>query len=373
MLRLKCCICNSNINHIYEQSNIPIKLSCTNKPKFKQNNLSFSQCINCKTIQLDKLIPLDILYSKSHNFNMIGNLWNNYFDYFVSLIDNLIYNKNILEIGCPSGKIANKSNNYNKWFIIEPNKNTNIIFNEKINFISTYFDQNFNINEIIHIIIHSHLFEHIYDFDIFLQKCYDILCDNGQMIFSIPDMDYIQKNNIAPFLGIFFEHTVFLNVNNVKYLLNKNNFEICNIYYYNNHSIIFHCSKKNILNCLNTYSNILIDNTNLYNDFFNCINIYNEFILKCNNIITSKNIYIFGASYNTQLLIAFGLSHPKLKGILDNCFDKQNKYLYGFNLQIYNPNILINNDCIVILKNGLYCNEIYNQIINLNNKTIIIT
>jgi hypothetical protein len=46
--------------------------------------------------------------------------------------------------------------------------------------------------------------------------------------------------------------------------------------------------------------------------------------------------------------------------------------LYGYNLQIFSPEVLVNNNCIVILKNGYYSNEIKEQIKNININTIII-
>ena len=61
-----------------------------------------------------------------------------------------------------------------------------------------------------------------------------------------------------------------------------------------------------------------------------------------------------------------------IKGILDNCKEKQNKFLYGFNLKIYDTNIITNKNCIIILKNGYYVNEILKQIKSLNVNTEII-
>jgi hypothetical protein len=83
-------------------------------------------------------------------------------------------------------------------------------------------------------------------------------------------------------------------------------------------------------------------------------------------------VYLFGASYNTQYLLTLGIEENNIKGILDNSRDKEGKYLYGYSLIIYNPHILINNDSIVILKNGYYVNEIKKQILNINPNTYII-
>lgn len=366
--RTKCCICNNKLKNIYCLQNMPIKLFCSKEPNITMSNLSFSQCLECKTIQLDNLIPPNELYSESHNYTSVGKVWNNYFNLFCEKINPIITNKNVLEIGDPSGKIANTINSYNKWYIIEPNKNKKINFKENIEFIEGFFDENFSTNKKIDIIVHSHLFEHIYEPNVFLNKCYDILIENGEMFFGIPNIEYIAEKELCPFLGIFFEHTVFLNKSNVCYLLEKNGFEIIEIIDYLTHSILFHVKKtKNIKN-----QRLIIKD--YYNSFLNTLNNYQSFINQCNEIIlhNNKKVFLFGASYNTQFLLALGLNRKNISGILDNCEDKHYKYLYGYDLQIFNPQIIQNQECIIILKNGYYVNEIKEQILTLNKNTIVL-
>ena len=99
--------------------------------------------------------------------------------------------------------------------------------------------------------------------------------------------------------------------------------------------------------------------------FFELISKYAEFVEKCNNLMatTEKAIYIFGASYNTQILLSFGLDGRRIRGILDNCKEKHHKYLYGTRLQISAPT---EHEYLVILKNGYYAAEIRNQLLSLN-------
>ena len=371
MIRNKCVICSGDLNNIYSLNNVPLTLGCVDIPIYKYDTLSYSSCNICNTIQLDKLIPLTILYEKSHNFISVGNIWNNYFDLFVENIKDIIYNKIVLEIGCPTGKIANLCNNYNKWYAIEPNININSYKDKNIICINKFVDEDIiNHVEKIDVIIHSHLFEHIYEPNIFLKTCYELLKADGEMFFGVPNMQYIADNSIAPFFGVFFEHTIFLNNENIIYLLKINNFQLINIYYYQNHSIFFHVKKNT-----NIDNNCIIPKINSISYFNKNITTYNEFIVKCTkeiSLIENKKIYIFGASYNTQILLAMGLTNLKIDALLDNCIEKQNKYLYGYNLLIKSPAILKDNDSIVILKNGVYSNEIYEQIMNINSNTYII-
>jgi len=64
----------------------------------------------------------------------------------------------------------------------------------------------------------------------------------------------------------------------------------------------------------------------------------------------------------------------KLKGILDNCKEKQGSFLSGYSLQIYSPDIIKDlSNCIVIIKNGYYTNEISKQLLSINDKITIVS
>jgi predicted SAM-dependent methyltransferase len=378
--RLECAICFSELHHVYKIDNMPIKLSCIDTPDLTSEQLSFSICKVCNTIQLDKLIPLDVLYSSSHNTVSVGKVWEGYFQLFCKIIETHIINKNIIEIGDPSGRIANASNGFSNWYIVEPNKNETIIFKKNIHFISDFFDENFNINgkikekQSIDIIVHSHVFEHMYSPNTFLKKCYEILTASGEMIFGIPNMQHIALNELAPCLGIFFEHTIFLNKENVSYMLIKNGFKIIEILDYENHSIIYHVKKVKKENIIDSKLSNNIHITN-YNDLFmNTIYKWKSFIEKCNFYDESYNIFVFGASYNTQYLLELGLNSIKIKGILDNCKEKQGKFLSGYALQIFSPDIMKDlSNCIVIIKNGYYTNEISEQLVSINKNLLIVS
>ena len=351
-----CAICNTMLdNSIYNIANIPIQITCIDDNKnMKYTDFYFSQCSECNTIQLKTLIPLEILYEKSHNYHSIGKTWEGYYTTFIDIIKPLIEDKTILEIGCPSGKIANSINNYKKWYIVEPNKNIDVIFKDNIEFIECFFTNEFKLDKNIDIIIHSHFFEHTYEPNQFLKKCYELLKEADEMIFGVPNIQHLTEEKIVLFNGLCFEHTIFLNKQNICYLLKKNGFEIINIIDYVNHSNIYHVKKSIITECP------IIKINDYYPVFMEIINDYTTFISKCNDILinTCKKVYIFGAGYNTQNLLSLGIKKDKIYGILDNCKEKQNKYLYGFDYLIYSPEIIKNTECIVILKNGYYINEI---------------
>ena len=90
-------------------------------------------------------------------------------------------------------------------------------------------------------------------------------------------------------------------------------------------------------------------------------------VLEINKQISTHtgNIYLFGAHIFSQYLIEFGVKIKKIKFILDNDNNKQQKRLYGTNLMVKSPKILaFDKNPLVILKAGVYNNEIKKDIIN---------
>lgn len=362
--RYNCSVCLGELEHIYEIPNYPINFSCVVTPQNKNIDLSYSVCKSCGTLQLDKLAPLNDLYEVNHNTAIVGNTWDRYFNLFASNIKTLINDKTILEIGCPTAKIASRSTGFKKWYIVQPNKDVDININN-VEFIDSYFDDSLKVDN-VDVIIHSHVFEHIYEPHSFLNKCNSILKEDGIMYFAVPNMEVIAKENLAPFCGVMLEHNIFYNINNISYLLNLNGFKIVEIIEYEKHSIFFHCKKGDYIK-----TELKVD---VYDYFMNSLNYYNDFIKRCNSIISNvdKEVYIFGASYNSQLILNMGLNSNSVKGILDNSKDKQGKYFYGTNLKVNSPSILKEKNCVIILRNGYYSSEIKEQLLSINKELIII-
>jgi 2-polyprenyl-3-methyl-5-hydroxy-6-metoxy-1,4-benzoquinol methylase len=374
--RKNCVICTNDLENIFSIGGVPIKLTCLPPEERHQeeNNtvstLSFSKCSVCNTIQLDRLIPLEILYSGSHNLVSVGQTWENYFKRFVNFLSPLVEDKTVIEIGCPSGKIESGLKNYKSYTIVDPNVAEEISSDGKKIFVKKFFED-YVPAEKFDVIVHSHFFEHVYNHKDFLGWCNEILADDGVMVFGIPNMEHIAERGLSPFVGVFFEHTVFLNVENVSSVLLLNGFETQDVIHYENHSIIFKCKKCKQKNAEGVKDFKIADMRPL---FFKSISGCFSLIQEINEKIKGrKNVYIFGASYNTQLLFAFGLDRTNIKGILDNCEEKQGKYLYGVKLLVYSPLVLKEEEFpIVIIKNGVYCEEIKFQIKNIRKETIII-
>ena len=104
-----------------------------------------------------------------------------------------------------------------------------------------------------------------------------------------------------------------------------------------------------------------------------------DYICKLKNDVSNllnsieDNVYIFGAHVFSQTLLNFGIDESLIISILDNDTKKQGKRLYGTNLTIQSPKVLRDvNSPTVVLRSGIYNEEIKEQLLKINPQTKII-
>ena len=365
IIRNKCCICYNNLEDIITFKNYPISFSMTNDNKYTFEDLIFSECIKCKTIQIKNLIDLNILYNKPHNNNVIGKTWIEHFQEFSSMINKFKKNNdNVLEIGSPTDKIERYIDNYSQWVLMDPNCEK--YPEKKIQSINDFFSEEYNFNCKFDTIIHSHLLEHLYEPNKMLVKMSEILTDDGSIFISIPNLHSYSFEIL--FLGMHFEHTYLINEINMLYLCNICKLEIVNKQYYKKHSIFYQLKKTKEQNTITLsllrefnlgYKLLLLNKINEIKDMVNNINII---------INNNRNTYIFGCHSNTQCMLYFGLNIKNIKYILDNDSTKWNKKLYGYDLLCNSPDKIKDEvDVIVICNIGSYTCEVKKQLLEINN------
>ena len=365
---------NNDLELLYTYKKFPVFMGCTNIPidndQFHDMNWYISK--SSGTIQLNPLLPLNIVYQLSHYSGTIGKLWDEHHSKFAEFI--LKFSpENVLEIGGLHGTLAKKCKSFVDidWTIIDPNASS-MLSEYNINAIKGFFDENFVPDKNYKMIVHSHLLEHVYDINKFLKNIQNILKQSsGKMIFSIPNMEVMLKRNYTNCLN--FEHTYYLSEDLTEYYLNKYNFKVIEKEYFkDDHSIFYYVeSNKEI---------VIPKNINFYEKnkqlFLTYINANLEEIKKINNYISNHNgnIYLFGGHVFSQYLISYGLNTKNIKCILDNDINKQKHRLYGTDLIVESPKILKDDmNPLVILKAGVYNNEIKNDILNnINKNTVII-
>ncbi len=364
---------SENLEEIYTIKNFPVFMGTVEHSENEDVSGDMIWEIGKDTgmIQLKELIPLDILYQSNHHSGVIGSLWNQHHERFAEFISK--FNpKKVFEIGGAHGILAKKYENFNQnieWTIIDPNPKP--VEGSKVKYIKGFFDEKSTFDLKGSTIIHSHTLEHVYDPNIFLKSISQKVDDNSYQIISVPNINEMIKRKYTN--GLNFEHTYFLTEEFIKIFLEKSGFEIIDKEYFLEDHSIFICAKKNpnliaksklIKNYYDTNKKIFMGFVKYYEDLISDLNLE---IDKFNS-----NIYLFGAHIFSQYLISNGLETKNIKFILDNDKFKQNKRLYGTSLIVKDPSIIKNeNFPVIILKAGVYTEEIKNQIINDINKNCI--
>lgn len=359
---------NDDLETIYTIPNFPVFMGVTDQEikediKFPMN---FQISKSSGMVQINPLVPLNLVYQNSHNSGIIGKTWSEHHKSLSNFI--LKYNpENVLEIGGFTGILA--SNCLEQlpnisWSIVDPHATND---DPRINIHKTFFDKNFQIKNKVQMIVHSHLLEHIIDINQFLTCCYENLQEDGLMILSLPNFKQFIKNKLMNCLN--FEHTIYLDEDFLVYLFNKYNFQIVEKEYFGSCNSIFFCLKKSHEENEIKLDSFYDKNKTSMSEYFEAIK---HFIQQINK--EDEKFYLFGAHVTSQFLLSMGLDENKIIHILDNDPKKMNNRLYGTNLIVHTPNILMYDESpSVIVKNGSYDKEISEQILELNPKAKIYT
>jgi hypothetical protein len=360
-----------NLEHLFVFKKYPVFIGCTDEPRKKDllSDMSFSICRDSGVIQLDKLVPLDILYSRYHS-EAIGGLWHEHHRKFVDFLSGLLVPRNILEIGgsnCVMAEQYLKKHRKTKWIIVEPNPAG--AKNPRIKIIPEIFDNAFKTDEKIDAVVHSHVLEHMYDPDWFMKKINSLIGIGGLHVFSVPNLYRYLVNGYSNCMN--FEHTIFLTDHFIDYLLAKNGFKVIRKKYFHEHSI-FYAAKK-----VGKNSDAMLESR--YREykrlFMKYVNDNKKTVADINRKIHAAkgNVYLFGAHVFSQMLLNLGLNRKRIRCILDNSKIKEDKRLYGTDLSVKSPSLIASEKApVVILRAGAYQQEIKNQLRKLNKSTVFI-
>lgn len=373
IIRSYCPICGDDkIEHLYSLKDYPVFMGCIDQPISKDllADMDWVICKGCGVLFLKKLIPLELLYPEQHNAS-VGSLWTRHHNEFAKFIMGFKASR-ILEIGGAHGILEGEyraMHPYQTWTIIEPNPSPTENCNAK--FIKNFFDENFKYQEPFDVLVHSHVFEHIYKPDEFMCHLSNFIDDGKYLLFSIPNMQAMLERKYTNCIN--FEHTVYLTEPYINFLLSKYGFRVdLKKYFMDDHSIFYAAIKDSSVPPLKIPTGLYELNKKTYLDF---VAYHQQLIFELNNKIEMSEtpVFLFGAHVFAQYLIEMGLNTSKIYCLLDNDKKKQGRRLYGTNLRVESPQILSKiNRPNIILKAGIYNKEISNDILNnINCESII--
>jgi hypothetical protein len=361
---------NNDLEDLYTFKQFPVFMGCTEQSPSEDilSDMNWKISKGSGMIQLNPLLPLNVVYSAEHGSGTTGKAWDEHHTSFA----NFVYKfkpKSILEIGGLHGILAEKYlelDNNIKWTMIEPNPTVDS--NLSIKVIKGFFDDKFTSDEKFEAIIHSHVLEHVYNPDEFISYKSSFMNEGDLLIFTLPNMQVMLENSYTNCIN--FEHTMYFTEPYIEYFLNKYNFELVEKQYFRKDHSIFYCAKKTNNTQTNLPEGLYEKNKSTFQNYIN--NHLND-VNKINEIISNSNspVYLFGAHIFSQYLISFGLNTSKIVCLLDNDIKKENKRLYGTSLISKSPKILKDiPEAIIILRAGVYNDEVKNDILTNINSNI---
>lgn len=345
----------------------PVFMGCVESPPEmdKFSDMNFYISASTGIIQINPILPLDVVYQSSHGSGTVGKSWILHHHEFSKFI-NEFAPQSIFEIGGGSGILSKKYNSqfsHINWTILEPNPDND----SDANIIKGFFDENFTHTEEFDFLVHSHVLEHIFYPDKFLADISEFLNFEQKMIFSVPNLKEMFNRYYTNCIN--FEHTILLTEEHIDHMLSKHQFKILSKkYFLDDHSIFYAVEKNKNVTETTLPKSIHTDNNVA---FFRYIEYFDK-LIKCLNKKMNDfdgEIYLFGGHIFSQFLINRGLTISKIVSIVDNDINKQGKRLYGTPLMVQSPYILRDKkDPAVILFAANYDHEIKMDIINNINK-----
>lgn len=364
---------NADLEHLFTFNRFPAFMGCVEQDREKDIVHDMHWYISKTTgmIQLNPVLPLEIVYQTEHNPGTTGPGWLNHHKSFAEFISK--YNpSNVFEIGGSHGILSEFCIEINKdinWTILEPNPIP--VPGLRAQMQQGFFDDDTVIDPSVDMLVHSHVLEHVYNPDNFF-KSLEKIKTGMYHCFSVPALQRHMEQLFTNVLN--FEHTYFCTEEFIEYWLENSGFDVLEKKYYEkDHSIFYATVKTDKKTKKNNFPNSYIRNKVLINKYIDYhVNLVNSFNRKIRPI--EQNVFLFGAHVFSQFLISFGLNEYKFECILDNSSSKQNKRLYGTNLKVQSPKILKNlKSPIVILRSGVFNKEIKSDILeNINSTTIFL-
>jgi hypothetical protein len=277
---------------------------------------------------------------------------------------------NICEIGGGHGILFGNYTSlkhFDSWEVFEPNPTFDPPLKVSVN--KEIFSEQSKVS-LKDCFVHSHLFEHLYDHNSILSKIYSSLLEGGKMIFSVPNMERMVNGGYINALN--FEHVTYLSEGLIEHILKINGFSVLDKnYFMDDHSIFYACQKTTEI--MDADFNEPENKNKIETFFSDALQGIQRLNTEIRELPDDVELYMFGAHIFSQFYLSNGLDNSKIVSILDNDTSKHGRRLYGTELNVTGPEFIKNiSKPAVVLKVGSYRDEIINQLISLNPKTLIL-
>lgn len=355
----------ADLEHLHTFPAFPVFMGCTSADRSTDLTSDMSFWVSCGSgmIQLNPLLPLDVLYPEAHGAGLVGRAWSIHHNSLAQFIGRF-KPASVLEVGGAHGILAENYQSIGAipWTIVEPNPTP--VPGCKARIIKGFFDEKFQIDEEVDAVVHSHVFEHMYDPSLFVEHLAGFLAPGKKLIFSVPNMRVMVDRKYTNCLN--FEHTVFLTEEYIEHLLTRHGFRVIEReYFQDDHSIFYAAVRDPDVATTQIPASAYERNRDAYlayvDEHLKLIRAVNE------DIRGRSDVFLFGAHAQGQYLIGFGLDVGSIEAVLDNDVSKHGKRLYGTDKIVHGPQILAGRkEPTVIVRAGTFTKEIVDQITTIN-------
>ena len=373
-----CRLCsNRNLTKLFNLCETPLAnnlaLNITSSLKSKHFPLNLMFCKNCKHVQLEHVVNEKKLFRNYLYQTGISDQFKKHFkNYAKEIKSDLNYNKGkILEIGSNDCTLLD---NFSDKFLtvgVEPATNLWKKTKHKHEIINDFYNSRVNKYLVkkyksFDVIIANNVFAHIDNLHKVFLLLKTLMNKTSIVIFEVSYLLDVIKRSL--FDTIYHEHLDYHSIKPLKIFFNKLNLKIYNIKRTKMHggSIRFYIIKKESkLKIKQENINKLLDNErrnglykiSTYNNFYHNLELQKVKLLNFFKKNKMHKIYGYGAPAKAVTLIKyFDLSEKDIKLIIDDSSLKQNKFIPGTKIKIYNSEILKSSpaEIIIILAWNVY-------------------
>lgn len=349
---------STDLEDLHTLADFPVFMGAVDHPAEDDltADMSWSISKNSGLIQLKNLLPLDVLYQAQTTTSAVGPTWMAHHKEFARFIAKYAPS-GVLEFGGAHGILSMEYQEYADipWTILEPNPSP--AEGCKAEFIKGFFDERFKFDKAFDALVHSHVFEHLYEPARFMRSVKKFIKPGQKMLFSVPDLSEWLKRKYTNCIN--FEHTVYLTEPYVEYLMAEYGFRVIEKEkVMDGHSIFYAVIRDENIERGELSKDLYAENAKVYSEF---VTYYESLAAELNEKLKAWDgeVYLFGAHVFSQYLIAFGLDVSNVVSLLDNDSRKQGKRLYGTRLSVASPEVLRGKKNVaVILRAGIYNEEI---------------
>lgn len=361
---------SSDLETLHTLKDFPVFMGCVDHPREQDlvADQTWDICRRTGVIQLKRLIPLDVLYQEQH-CSVVGDLWLQHHRAFAAFVND-VAPQTVLELGGAHGTLSKLYADLqptSSWTILEPNPAP--AEHVKARYIAGFFDRTFKADQDYDAVVHSHVFEHMYEPDEFVGTLAQFGNGDVRHLFAVPNIKSWFQRKYTNALN--FEHTVFITEEYIDYLLAKHGLAIERKHHYGDEHSIFYDVVRTANHTIHQTPPVLYASHRAM--FCDYIQYHKDLIDSLNQHIRSEpsDVYLFGAHVFSQYLLAFGLDTSRIVCILDNNPLKHNHRLYGTDLMVRSPEVLRGLERPrVILKAGSHTEEIRRGILSRINSAV---